>query len=117
MSAVQSTMTEKAKLASEPSSQQIESLYEKGDTEAAPTADYSGATAKTNPDEIALVKKLDYRIMPILWAMYFMNYRKFLSILPTSTPTPCGSQFVYYHGLKNAYRSNYLRIWESKLAV
>lgn len=39
-----------------------------------PDADYSGATRKTDPAEIRLVKKLDYRIMPILWAMYFMNY-------------------------------------------
>jgi hypothetical protein len=36
--------------------------------------DYAGATAKTNPVEIALVRKLDLRIMPALWAMYFMNY-------------------------------------------
>lgn len=34
--------------------------------------DYSGATAKTDPKEIALVKKLDIRIMGILWAMYFL---------------------------------------------
>ena len=37
-------------------------------------ADYSGAVAKTDPAEIALVKKLDWRIMPTLWAMYFFNY-------------------------------------------
>ncbi|KAM0323241.1 hypothetical protein ACHAQA_008832 [Verticillium albo-atrum] len=36
--------------------------------------DYSGATAKTDPAEIKLVRKLDRMIMPILWAMYFMNY-------------------------------------------
>lgn len=36
--------------------------------------DYSGAVAKTDPAEIALVRKLDKRLMPILWAMYFMNY-------------------------------------------
>lgn len=34
--------------------------------------DYSGAVAKTDPKEIALVKKLDVRIMGILWAMYFL---------------------------------------------
>lgn len=34
--------------------------------------DYSGAIAKTDPKEIALVKKLDIRIMGILWAMYFL---------------------------------------------
>ena len=42
--------------------------------------DYSGATAKIDPAEIKLVRKLDFRIMPILWAMYFLNY---VTILPT----------------------------------
>lgn len=37
-------------------------------------ADYSGAVAKTDETEIALVRKLDWRIMPTLWAMYFLNY-------------------------------------------
>jgi hypothetical protein len=36
--------------------------------------DYAGGSTKTNPLEIALVRKLDLRIMPTLWAMYFMNY-------------------------------------------
>ena len=36
--------------------------------------DYAGAVTKTDPLEIALVRKLDIRIMPTLWAMYFMNY-------------------------------------------
>ncbi|KAM0281995.1 hypothetical protein ACHAO9_010476 [Fusarium lateritium] len=36
--------------------------------------DYSGAADKTDPAEIALVRKLDRMIMPILWAMYFLNY-------------------------------------------
>ncbi|KEF61203.1 uncharacterized protein A1O9_02768 [Exophiala aquamarina CBS 119918] len=36
--------------------------------------DYAGAAAKTDPVEIALVKKLDWRIMPILCTMYFLNY-------------------------------------------
>ncbi|KAM5345262.1 hypothetical protein ACJ41O_011124 [Fusarium nematophilum] len=39
-----------------------------------PQGDYSGAAAKTDPAEIALVRKLDRMIMPILWAMYFLNY-------------------------------------------
>jgi len=41
-----------------------------------PTAfqDYAGAVSKTDPGEIALVRKLDLRIMPILWAMYFLNF-------------------------------------------
>ncbi|RYP34304.1 hypothetical protein DL767_004298 [Monosporascus sp. MG133] len=36
--------------------------------------DYAGAQAKTDLEEIRLVRKLDYRIMPILWLMYFFNY-------------------------------------------
>lgn len=40
----------------------------------APAGDYSGAIAKADPKEIALVRKLDKRIMPTLWCMYFMNY-------------------------------------------
>ncbi|KFZ01962.1 hypothetical protein V500_00517 [Pseudogymnoascus sp. VKM F-4518 (FW-2643)] len=39
-----------------------------------PATDYAGATEKTDPIEIALVKKLDMRIMPALWSMYFLNY-------------------------------------------
>lgn len=37
-------------------------------------ADYSGAVQKTSPEEIKLVRKLDLRIMPTLWCMYFLNY-------------------------------------------
>lgn len=37
-------------------------------------ADYSGAVKKTSPEEIKLVRKLDWRIMPTLWCMYFLNY-------------------------------------------
>jgi MFS family permease len=36
--------------------------------------DYSGAREKTDPAEIALVKKLDRWIMPTLWIMYWFNY-------------------------------------------
>lgn len=36
--------------------------------------DYSGAHEKTDPAEIALVRKLDRWIMPTLWAMYWLNY-------------------------------------------
>lgn len=36
--------------------------------------DYSGAHEKTDPKEIALVKKLDRWIMPMLWSMYWLNY-------------------------------------------
>lgn len=34
--------------------------------------DYSGAVAKTDSVEIKLVRKLDFRIMPTLWGMYFL---------------------------------------------
>jgi hypothetical protein len=44
------------------------------DDAAIPIGDYSGAVNKTDPREIALVRKLDMRIMPTLWCMYFMNY-------------------------------------------
>lgn len=37
-------------------------------------SDYSGAVSKTDEKEIRLVRKLDWRIMPALWAMYFLNY-------------------------------------------
>ncbi|KAK6338644.1 hypothetical protein TWF696_009455 [Orbilia brochopaga] len=36
--------------------------------------DYSGAREKTDPVEIALVRKLDRWIMPMLWSMYWLNY-------------------------------------------
>ena len=41
---------------------------------AAEQGDYSGAVAKSSAAEIALVRKMDIRIMSILWAMYFLNY-------------------------------------------
>lgn len=47
---------------------------EKGGVLRDPEADYSGAVKKTDPQEIRLVRKLDFRIMPTLWAMYFLNY-------------------------------------------
>ena len=34
--------------------------------------DYSGAVTKTDKAEIALVRKLDMRIMPTLFCMYFL---------------------------------------------
>ncbi|RSL90121.1 hypothetical protein CDV31_015751 [Fusarium ambrosium] len=36
--------------------------------------DKFGSHAKTDPKEIALVKKLDMYLMPILWIMYFLNF-------------------------------------------
>jgi MFS family permease len=38
------------------------------------TYDRFGAHEKTDPKEIALVKKLDRWIMPMLWSMYWLNY-------------------------------------------
>ncbi|EEU48220.1 uncharacterized protein NECHADRAFT_31745 [Fusarium vanettenii 77-13-4] len=50
------------------------SPVEKGGVLGDAEADYSGAVKKTDPAEIRLVRKLDFRIMPTLWAMYFLNY-------------------------------------------
>ncbi|KAI8192188.1 putative transporter [Colletotrichum sp. SAR 10_75] len=38
------------------------------------TVDEFGAHTKTDPREIALVKKIDWYILPILWVMYFLNF-------------------------------------------
>ncbi|KAL3956557.1 hypothetical protein ACCO45_009403 [Purpureocillium lilacinum] len=47
---------------------------EDGTKVAVAKADYSGAREKTDPKEIALVRKLDRWIMPMLWSMYWLNY-------------------------------------------
>ncbi|KAF2018536.1 putative MFS transporter [Aaosphaeria arxii CBS 175.79] len=36
--------------------------------------DRFGAVTKTNPEEIALVKKIDRYMLPVLWLMYFFNF-------------------------------------------
>ncbi|KAK7204886.1 MFS transporter [Myxozyma melibiosi] len=36
--------------------------------------DYSGVADKTDPAEIALVRRLDFVILPMLWIMYFCNF-------------------------------------------
>ena len=54
--------------------------------------DYSGATAKTDPKEIALVRKLDWWIMPILWLMYWLNY---LVRLLWAYPLRCELTFMF----------------------
>ncbi|KNG47067.1 major facilitator superfamily transporter [Stemphylium lycopersici] len=46
----------------------------KNDKEEGVKLDYSGSHAKTSPDEIALVKKLDLWITPTLWLMFWLNY-------------------------------------------
>ncbi|RMZ67377.1 major facilitator superfamily transporter [Pyrenophora seminiperda CCB06] len=47
---------------------------ELGDDRQVASADYTGAERKTDPAEIALVRKIDWRLMPILCVMYFLNY-------------------------------------------
>ncbi|PSN59549.1 MFS general substrate transporter [Corynespora cassiicola Philippines] len=37
-------------------------------------ADHTGAVAKSDPEEIRLVRKIDWRLMPTLCVMYFLNY-------------------------------------------
>jgi hypothetical protein len=55
-----------------------------------PVGDYSGTVAKDDPAEPTLVRKIDWRIMPTLWCMYFMNYVR-LSLLPASHDARDGS--------------------------
>ena len=52
--------------------------------------DYSGARGKTDPKEIALVKKLDRRILPTLCVMYFLNYVRLNHILQICPPKLTG---------------------------
>ncbi|KAM0343933.1 hypothetical protein ACHAPU_007987 [Fusarium lateritium] len=66
MSGVETIDNEKQNAAHEEFSAEI--LDKKGN------GDYSGAAAKTDPEEIKLVKKLDRWIMPTLWVMYWLNY-------------------------------------------
>lgn len=35
-------------------------------------ADYAGAVSKTDAAEIALCRKLDRRVLPVLWTMYYL---------------------------------------------
>ncbi|KAL4929302.1 major facilitator superfamily domain-containing protein [Aspergillus undulatus] len=42
--------------------------------QAAGRTDYTGASAKTDPAEIRLVRKVDFIMMPVLWLMYWFNY-------------------------------------------
>jgi hypothetical protein len=44
--------------------------------------DYSGAHEKTDPREIALVKKLDRWIMPMLWSMYWLVCDAYIRLGP-----------------------------------
>jgi hypothetical protein len=47
-------------------------------------ADYTGAIAKTDPAEIALVRKLDMRVMPALFCMYFLYVNQSSGFVPPS---------------------------------
>lgn len=39
-----------------------------------PATDHTGTRGKTNQDEIRLVRSIDWKMMPILWLMYCLNY-------------------------------------------
>ncbi|KAH7042650.1 vitamin H transporter [Macrophomina phaseolina] len=69
-------MTEKTKAMADhlDAKQHVEHLNEEKGELFNEKEDQFGAVAKTDPAEIALVRKLDWRIMPTLWAMYFLNY-------------------------------------------
>jgi hypothetical protein len=68
-------MTNQSTQLEKPTSHTIENvLADDEKSRSGPATDYAGATEKTDPIEIALVKKLDMRIMPALWSMYFLNY-------------------------------------------
>lgn len=54
------------------SSAKLENSMDEKYIETGNEGDYSGAVAKTSAEEIRLVRKLDLRIMSILWAMYFL---------------------------------------------
>jgi hypothetical protein len=62
-------------LGEKPSVMMVEDIGDEDDLKKPQTkVDYSGVAAKTDPAEIALVKKLDRWIMPMLWSMYWLNY-------------------------------------------
>ena len=66
------------KMSTESSKMKIEQLDNRQPTEEenekSKNRDYAGAAAKTDPAEIRLVRKLDRRILPTLFVMYFLNY-------------------------------------------
>ncbi|KFA52187.1 hypothetical protein S40293_00656 [Stachybotrys chartarum IBT 40293] len=53
---------------------EVQSEKEVAAPSAAHVNDHLGATGKRDPAEVKLVRKLDRMIMPIIWAMYFLNY-------------------------------------------
>ncbi|KAJ6079708.1 hypothetical protein N7467_009461 [Penicillium canescens] len=53
----------------------VEHLDHIGDgLKTSPQYDRFGSAVKSDPKEIALVKKIDIHMMPILWLMYFLNF-------------------------------------------
>lgn len=49
-------------------------LDEKATSQSTAAVDYAGASKKTDQEEIKLVRKLDLYILPIMWAMYYLNW-------------------------------------------
>ncbi|CAN9291835.1 unnamed protein product [Alternaria alternata] len=58
----------------DPIDEKYQSQHTEYEEKVQPKVDYSGATAKTSPEEKKLVRKLDIWIMPMLWLMYWLNY-------------------------------------------
>lgn len=65
--------TEESKMAIEHRLENVDTKEQFGEKDTA-NRDYAGAAAKSNPAEIKLVRKLDFRILPTLFVMYFLNY-------------------------------------------
>lgn len=55
-----------------PGSVQMEVVSAADSVNAAAEGDYSGAVSKSSAAEISLCRKLDRRILPVLWAMYYL---------------------------------------------
>ncbi|KFY85111.1 hypothetical protein V500_08700 [Pseudogymnoascus sp. VKM F-4518 (FW-2643)] len=87
-----------------------EDIFKDTEKPSAVQRDYSGAIISIDPIEKRLVKKLDLRIMPTLWLMYWLNYldrnaialaklddiEKDLNITPTQYSTCVSILFVGY---------------------
>ena len=58
--------------AEKPASIRVEDYTDEKNVGVGHGGDYSGAVKKTSKEEIKLVRKLDIRIMGVLWAMYFL---------------------------------------------
>jgi hypothetical protein len=73
-----------------------------------PKGDYSGAVAKTDEVEIKLVRKLDRRIMPTLWAMYFLydTSFSFLCLSDHSSLTSLNRNYLDRNAIAQARLNN-----------